>query len=1059
MNTFRRANILTGWIVFLISSVVYLLTKEPTASFWDCGEFIAASYKLEVGHPPGAPFFMLVSRFFSLFASGPEQVAEWINSLSALASALTVAFLFWTITHLARKIITGNSAPGRKAGDRTLNGPKGTSREGISQGKTSQGTSQGTSREGNFREGMKPGQMVSVLGAGLIGALAYTFSDTFWFSAVEAEVYATSSLFTAVVFWAILKWENVADSPHANRWIILIAYLMGLSIGVHLLNLLAIPAIVLVVYFRKYKPTRNGILASLGISALLLLIALYLIIPGIIKVAGIFELIAVNGIGLPYNSGTVIFILASAGILAYLIHYTHQTRKVILNTILVSFTVVMIGYYSYGVILIRSMANTPMEQNDPETVFSLLDYLNREQYGSSPLIRGQYYNAPIISAENGKPVRTKIDGRYEITSHRQKLIYDERFLTIFPRMWSAEPDHIEAYMKWGKVEGTPITVSMPNGESEVLHKPTFGENLRFFFRYQVGHMYLRYFMWNFAGRQNDLQGYGEVFKGNWLSGIKFIDEARLGPQDNLPEFFRDNPARNRYYMLPLLLGVGGLIFHYRRYRKDFWVILLLFFMTGLAIVFYLNQYPFQPRERDYAYAASFYAYAIWIGLGVLGICEFLREKFPGVLVPGIVTGICLLLVPGIMARENWDDHDRSGRYTARDFAYNYLNSCAPDAILFTNGDNDTFPLWYIQEVEGVRTDVRVVNLSYLGADWYIRQVSRKAYDSHGVPFGMTEDQYRMGNRDFVYLINRINDYIDLGEAMAFLRSEDPRTKSLGSSRERIDYIPSKKFRIPIDSARIIRTGTVRPELAAGIVPEMRWEIPSSSLRKNEMMVLDLLDNNNWERPVYYSVTVSRDLYLNLHEYFQLQGLAYRIVPIQHPPVQGQLGSIDKDITFDNMVNKFRWGGITDSTVYLDENIRRMLINFRHNFGRLANQCIAEGDTAKARQTLDRCMEVIPPRAAPMDFFMVPIIEAYYRIGELDTANGYLLELSDVTKEELRYFLSFDRKYSEDLEYEKQIRMHTMRELVRISSRYAQGEIFERQQETFQDLVLLYQSNP
>ncbi len=1015
MTTFRRANILTGWIVFLASAIVYILTKEPTASFWDCGEFIAAAYKLEVGHPPGAPVFMLLSRFFSLFASSPGQVAKWINTVSALASALTVAFLFWTITHLARKI------PGR-------NGE------------------------------LTPGGIVAVLGGGLVGALAYAFSDTFWFSAVEAEVYATSSLFTALVFWAILKWENIAGKPGSNRWIVLIAYLMGLSIGVHLLNLLAIPAIVMVYYFRRYEPTRKGILASLGVSVLLLLVMLYIIIPGIVKVAGIFELITVNGLGLPYNSGAVIFTIAAAGILGYLVYWSHRRRKVLLNTILVSFSVIAIGYYSYGVILIRSMANTPMEQNDPETVFSLLDYLNREQYGSSPLIRGQYYNAPILSGDKGKPIRTKIDGKYEITAYRQKLVYDERFMTVFPRMWSSEPDHKEAYQKWGRVKGRAISVTYPDGESEVLRKPTFGENLRFFFRYQVGHMYLRYFMWNFSGRQNDLQGYGEVYRGNWISGIGFIDDARLGPQERLPGILRDNPARNRYYMLPLLLGLAGALFHYRRHEKDFWVVLLLFVMTGLAIVVYLNQYPFQPRERDYAYAGSFYAFSIWIGLGALSLSTILKKHSRGILVPALFTLLCLVLVPGIMARENWDDHDRSGRFTARDFAYNYLNSCAPNAILFTNGDNDTFPLWYIQEVEGVRTDVRVVNLSYLSADWYIDQVARKAYDSDPVPFAMKENQYRTGKRDFVYLVDRIEDYVELSEAMAFLRSENPRTKTIGNSRERIDYIPARKFRIRVDRERILATGTVRPEQADRIVPEMRWEIPSSGIMKNEVMVLDLLDHNDWERPVYYAVTVSRDLYMNLQEYFQLEGLAYRVVPVRQSPSRGQIGSIDTEILFDNMVNKFRWGGITDPSVYLDENNRRMLINFRNNFGRLAEACLAEGDTAEAKAALDRCMEAIPSHAAPFDYFMVPIIESYFRVGEVAKAREYMVDLFGLMEEELRYFLTLEGEYDADTDYEKQIRLHTLQELLLVGSRYGQGEIIEKQRETFQQLLQLYRSN-
>jgi hypothetical protein len=1015
MNSFKRANIITGWIVFLISAIVYLITKEPTASFWDCGEFIAAAYKLEVGHPPGAPFFMLISRFFSLFASGPDQVAKWINTVSALASAMTIAFLFWTITHLARRIIRGS-------GD------------------------------------LSTGGIISVIGAGTVGALAYTFSDTFWFSAVEAEVYATSSLFTAVVFWAILKWENVADQPHANRWIILIAYLMGLSIGVHLLNLLAIPAIVLVYYFRKYKPTRNGILASLGISALLLLVLLYLIIPGIVRIAGVFELIAVNGIGLSYNSGTFIFAFATAGILAWLVHYTHRERKVLLNTILVSFSVITIGYFSYGVILIRAAADTPMEQNDPETVFALLDYLNREQYGSSPLLRGETYNAPLSRAEQGKPIRSKVDGRYKVTSHRQKLVYDERFITFFPRMWSSQPDHVRAYKYWGNVRGKTIRVNAPNGETRAVQKPTFGENMRFFFRYQVGHMYLRYFMWNFSGRQNDLQGHGEVYKGNWISGIKAIDDARLGPQDDLPSHLTNNRARNRYFMLPLFLGLIGLIFQFRRHNMDFWVVMLLFIMTGLAIVVYLNQYPHQPRERDYAYAGSFYAFSIWVGLGVLALSEGLSKRIRGIFAPSIVSLCCLFLVPGIMARENWDDHDRSGLYTTRDFAWNYLNSCAPNSVLFTNGDNDTFPLWYLQEVEGVRTDIKVVNLSYLGADWYIRQVARKSYESDPVPFAMTMEQYRTGRRDFVYLIQRIDDYVDLGEAMDFLRSDDPRTKSIGNRRGRVDYLPSKKFKIPVDSAHMILTGTVRPELADRMVPEIRWTMSSSSITKSEMMVLDLLDNNNWERPVYFAVTVSRDLYLNLQAYFQLQGLAYRIVPIEHSTDEGRIASIDTEILFDHMVHQFRWGNVSDTTIYLNENIRRMLINFRNNFGRLAQACIAEGDTSRAKEVLDYSMSVIPSTAAPPDYFMVPLIESYYRIGETGKADQYLSELSRITAEELRYFIMIDPDYREDLDYERQIRMHTMQEVVRMSSTYGDEDLEQEQRTLFQELVTLYQSN-
>ena len=1012
MKKYKLYNIVIGWIIFLVAASVYLATIEPTASFWDCGEFIAASFKLEVGHPPGAPFFLLLGRFFSLFAGGDvSKVAKMINILSALASAFTILFLFWTITHLAKKII----------------------------------------QKGDY---LNTKGMINIFTCGIIGALAYTFSDTFWFSAVEGEVYATSSLFTAVVFWAILKWENITDEKYANRWIILIAFLMGLSIGVHLLNLLAIPAIVFVYYFRKYEVARRGIIYSLVISVLLLALMLYVVIPGVVKLASVFELILVNGIGLPFNSGVIMFIVTLFAGFVYLVIWTHRQKRVVLNTIIMALAMIVIGYLSYGTVLIRSSADPPMDQNNPENVFSLLSYLNREQYGSSPLYHGQYYNAPVLGGTPGNKVYTKKDGKYLETYRRSEIEYDKRFTTIFPRMWSSESNHVEAYKKWGKIKGIPINVTTRTGESEIRRKPTFGENLRFFFRYQVGHMYLRYFMWNFSGRQNDLQGHGEFFKGNWLSGIRFIDEPRLGPQDNLPAFMKNNKARNEFYMLPLLLGIFGLVFHFTRSRKDFWVVALLFFMTGLAVVVYLNQYPFQPRERDYAYAASFYAFAIWIGLGVYAIADTIQKKIPGV-IPGIlIFALTLVLVPGIMARENWDDHDRSGRYTARDFAWNYLNSCAPNAILFTNGDNDTFPLWYIQEVEGIRTDIRVCNLSYLGADWYIDQMARKAYDSDALPFAMDHDQYRMGKRDIVYLVDKISEHVSLGDAMDFVRSEDPRTKTLGNIRDRVDYIPARKFIIEIDTTRIFQTNTLGRKKTDRIV-NIVWELNNNELYKNGVMVYDLLDNNNWERPIYYAVTVSRELYMNLQNYFQLEGLAYRIVPIYQPSSQGQLGSVDTDLMYDNFINKYRWGGITDSSVYLDENNLRMLSNMRNNFGRLADALIKESKMDSAKVVLDRCMEILPHHRVPLDFFMLPVIENYYRLGYTEIGGQLVVQLSDVIAEETRYFLLTDKKLMEDLEYEKQIRMHILQELVRLTENYDSEEIKQRQLDIFEEFVNLY----
>ena len=1016
MKRYHLINNIIGWIVFLVASIVYLATIEPTASFWDCGEFISASFKLEVGHPPGAPFFLLLGRFFSLFAGGNvENVAKMINVLSALASSFTILFLFWTITHLAKKMI-----------------PK--------------------EEEISLRD------MINIFGSGIVGALAYTFSDTFWFSAVEGEVYATSSLFTAVVFWAILKWENIADEKHANKWLILITYLMGISIGVHLLNLLAIPAIVFVYYFRKYEVTRKGVIFSILISVLLLAVMLYVIIPGVVKLATVFELIFVNGIGFPYHSGAIFYLIILFAGIGYLVYWSHKHKKIVLNTAILAFATIVIGILSYTTVLIRSAADPPMDQDNPENVFSLLSYINREQYGQNPLFHGQYYNAPILSASPGKKIYAKKDGKYESIYNRPNIEYDKRFTTIFPRMWSPEQDHIEAYQEWGKIKGVAINVSNRSGEPEIRKKPTFGENLRFFFRYQVGHMYLRYFMWNFAGRQNDLQGYGEFFKGNWLSGINFIDEPRLGPQDDLPVFLKDNKGRNRYYFLPLLLGIIGIIGQFLKSRKDFWIVLLLFIMTGFAIVVYLNQYPFQPRERDYAYAASFYAFSIWIGLGVIGLAGFLQKKIPGILSGILVLLITFLAVPVLMARENWDDHDRSGRYTSRDFASNYLNSCEPNAVLFTNGDNDTFPLWYVQEVEGIRTDIRVCNLSYLGADWYIDQMARKEYDSEPLPFGMNQDQYRLGKRDLVYLIDRINEPVELKDAMDFIRSEDPRTKTFGNIRERIDYIPSKKFKLAIDKSRIIDTKTLDESNMEKIVDEMKWELKNEVIHKNGLMIFDLIEHNNWERPVYFAVTVARDLYMNLQTYFQLEGIAYRLVPIYNPVQMGQIGSINSDVMYDNMINKFRWGAVQDSNVYLDENNMKMLGNFRNNFGRLAETLINEGKRDSAKVVIDRCMEIMPHERVPFDYFMLMIIENYYRLGYNETATQFVNQLSDVISEELRYFLGADKKFRNKLDYELQIRMHIMQELVSITERYGQKEINDKQLQIFQELVNLYSIN-
>ena len=1013
MKKYKFYNNIIGWGVFVIAAFVYLSTIEPTASFWDCGEFIATSFKLEVGHPPGAPFFMIVARFFSLFASNAAHVAKMINSMSALASAFTILFLFWTITHLAKRIIVKNDK-------------------------------------------ITTGNIIAILGSGVVGALAFTFSDSFWFSAVEGEVYASSSLFTALVFWAILKWENVADEKHANRWIILIAYLMGLSIGVHLLNLLTIPALVFIYYFRKYKVTKIGLINTSIIAIITLGTMIYGVIPGIVKFASYFELLFVNGFGLPYNSGVIFYIILLIGLIVWGLLYTYKHKKIVMNTIITAFAVILIGYSSFVMIVIRSSADLPMDENNPENVFSLLAYLNRDQYGDRPLITGQYYNSPLDKTNpySDKTEYRKKNKKYVLIKVGSSYNYDKRFTTIFPRMYSSQkPEHIKAYKKWANIKGTPITFTNRQGKRQTIYKPTFGENLKFFFKFQLGYMYFRYFMWNFSGRQNDIQGHGGILHGNWISGINFIDDARLGPQENLPQSLLNNKSRNKYYMLPLLLGLIGLYFQYKKDKKNFLVVFLLFFFTGIAIVIYLNQYPFQPRERDYAYTGSFYAFAIWIGLGVLGIHNFLSKKIPSKISAILTTILCLAFVPSIMAHENWDDHDRSNRYTARDFASDYLNSCAKDAILFTNGDNDTFPLWYDQEVEGIRTDVRVANLSLLQTDWYIDQIKRKAYDSDPVPFSLTHDKYIQGTRDIVYIINRIKKYISLKAAMNFVADDNPKTKI--PQAQNLDYFPSNEFIIPVDSAKVVSNGTVDPKNADKIVHEIKWKLKKDYVLKNHLMVLDLLANNNWNRPIYFAITVSSDNYLNLEDYFQLEGLAYRLVPIKTVNKDGQIGRVATDIMYNNMMNKFKYGGINDSTVYLDENNLRMTMNFKSNFARLANALIDEGKKDSAVAVLDRCMQLMPDKLVPYDYFNILIVESYYKAGQYKKANKISKRLSDIAQDNLRYYLPLSKKYKSSLDYEIRKNMSIMQELLHLSRAYKQDKLNANLEKQFKMLFAEY----
>ena len=1049
MKQYKLVNNVLGWLTFFVAAFVYCSTIEPTASFWDCPEFITTGYKLEVGHPPGAPFFMLTANLFSQFASDPSQVARMVNTMSALLSATTILFLFWSITHLARKLILKDWSE------------------------------------------MTLGKLIAIQASGLVGALIYTFSDTFWFSAVEGEVYAYSSAFTAIVFWLILKWEDHADEPHSDRWLVLIAYMTGLSIGVHLLNLLCLPAIVLVYCYRRFPhiELKGSLLALVG-SFVLVAAVLYGVVPGIITVAGWFELLFVNTLGCPFNTGEIIYIVLLVAIVIWAIYESYVDKSfkrqnisfvlsvgmlgipfrgmtwsaailglVILaaiyfglnyrkkigkdlvpvvtarfkNTALLCMLMLMIGYSSYAVIVIRSTANPPMDQNSPEDVFTLGSYLSRDQYGDPPLLYGQAYTSQVAYDVDGNMCVPKhkegaaiwqrkekaSEGEkdsYFVVSHKDKIIYAQNML--FPRMHSSA--HAGAYENWmGGVEGTQVPYDRC-GEPVMVKMPTQMENIRFFLSYQCNFMYWRYFMWNFAGRQNDIQGNGEPEHGNWITGISFIDDWMLGDQSKMPAELKANKGHNVFYCLPLLLGLIGLFWQAWRGQRgirQFWVVFFLFFMTGLAIVLYLNQTPQQPRERDYAYAGSFYAYAIWCGLGVLAIYDMLKKKLKGndVAVAGVV-GVACLLVPIQMASQTWDDHDRSGRYTCRDFGQNYLMTLQDkgNPIIFTNGDNDTFPLWYNQETEGVRTDARVCNLSYLQTDWYIDQMKRPAYDSPSVPITWPRIDFCSGTNDYIevrpamkqQLLDFYREYPK--EARAAFGDEPFEVKNImkywvRSKDNDTHVIPADTLYITIDKEAVRRSGMM---MASDTIPD-RMVISLAGKRaiyKNDMMMLEMLAQCNWERPLYVATTVGSDNYMNLGDNFVQEGLAYRITPFNTKAPGAK--NFDTEKVYNNVMNRFKWGGLDKPGLYIDETVMRMCYTHRHLLAQLAMQLIAEGQNAKAEKVLRKAEKVLPEYNVPYTFMSgaADMARAYALIGKKADAARILNKVWADAKSYADYYL-------------------------------------------------------
>ena len=1048
MKHFKLWNTLCGWIVFAIAAATYLLTIEPTASFWDCGEFIASAHKLDVGHPPGAPFFMLMGHFFSLFASDASHVAMCVNALSALASAFTILFLFWTITALGRKLISPDSI----------------------------------------------GRGIALLGAGAVGALAYTFSDTFWFSAVEGEVYASSSLFTAVVVWLILKWDEKADEAGSDKWLILIAYLMGLSIGVHLLNLLTIPALVLVYYFRRYEFTWLGVCQAFLASVVLLAAVLYGIIPGFPTIAGWFELLFTNGLKMPFNTGLAVYIVLTILAICWAVYesYTDRSkvREVIsfalafalsgaaflfgkwwiglgvtavliavllsrkdwidarwLNTLTLMIAMVLVGYSSYAVLVIRSNADTPMDQNSPDNVFSLKYYLNREQYGDTPLLYGQTYNAPVELEVKGnicEPVVKRgdaqyapaphVDGepdRYERTGYKETYQYMKEFKMPFPRMWSPNSNHVEAYKEWANIHGHRVRYEYC-GRYETRYCPTFGENMRFFFRYQVNFMYWRYFMWNFAGRQNDLQSYGDVSKGNWISGIPAIDNAMLGDQSKLPAELRNNKGHNVYYMLPLLLGIIGLVWQCgKRVVKDgkekkegwqsFSITMLLFLLTGLAIVVYLNQTPYQPRERDYAYVGSFYAFCIWIGMAVMAIYDWSEHALKNKYVQGVAALLitaAALLVPAQMASQNWDDHDRSGRFSCRDFGANYLKSCEDQAILFSNGDNDTFPLWYNQEVEEVGTNLRVCNLSYLQTDWYISQMKRPYYESAALPISWEYKDFMPGKNEWVRVDDKLGRPLDVATAFKFMLSDDPDTKT----PEGDNYIPASQLYIQ------------------GADGDSIFFRQAPRYTRSEMMIMEMLSTNQWKRPMYFCVTVGGDYYLGLEPYMELVGLTYRITPQRSETGRPR---VNVDLMYDNMMHKFQYGNMDQPGIYIDENLMRMCKTHRSMFCQLAEELAMQHKNDSAKQVLDYCEKVLPEYNIPYDHSSAYMASIYALIGEKEKANEMFVKMADNAVEYLTWGRSLNRRQRASVEQTLRTQQYILQVILQEWNRAEETELLDK----------------
>ena len=998
-------NNLLGWLMFLVALVVYTMTLEPSVSRWDCGEFISASYKLQVVHPPGAPFFLLIGRIFSMFASQPSEVAAAVNMMSAITSALTVLFTFWITTHFAKKMVKDDGTTGNR---------------------------------------------MAIFGSGVVAALALTFSDSFWFSAVEAEVYAMSSFFTALTFWAALRWEE-NDSPYADKWLIMIAYLIGLAIGTHLLNLLVIPTVVFIYYFKHYKMSNKGMIYSFLIGLAILFFLQKGVIPGIPSLMAKFDLIFVNSMGMPFNYGSIFALMLIVAGTGYGIWYFSKVKvNRFANLGFICLAYVLLGYSSYAMVVVRSLDDPAIDMNNPEEPFNLLSYINREQYGDRPLLYGPYFNAPVADEDGdnyadfkeGRTLYRKDSSGYVDIGKRQEYVYDKSYSTLFPRMGDKDKEGSEqGYRSWSGmgeitdqidyVQNQMSQTQDPKQREELqqrlqelkMEKPTMGNNLRFLFSYQLGHMYFRYFMWNFAGRQNDQQGhdFNRTIDGNWISGIKFLDAVRLGPQTGLPAYMENNMGRNKYYLIPLILGIMGVVFHFKKGKTDAISTMVLFVFTGILIIIFLNQPPYEPRERDYSMVGSFQTFCIWIGLGVLFIWDKLRNKLNATMA-AMLAAIIALSAPVLMGSQGWDDHDRSGRYLGIDFARNYLNSCPPNAILFTNGDNDTYPLWYAQNVEGIRSDIRIINQSLLPTDWYSQVLLTKVYNSDPLPLTLSKQQLAAGNNDY-FQYQEDKKQIIPKEVSTFVRE-------LVNGKQPV--YRNKKLRVKVDKQAAIASGVVSLKDSMDIVSDILINFPNRSLNKGDLVLLDLIATNaatGWKRPICFSSTSGNDGFLGMEAYFERKGLIYQLVPVKSQVQRGNISRVNLDHMYDLLMNKFKYSGMKEKQkFYMDDKativpstIQNLFIYTSYEYlGKMAeikfrdsslsnpeNLATVNSYKDKIISMIKKCKTEIPERVLPLKADQkYNLANLQHEAGDFKAADQELTELFENCRDEVNFYLKF-----------------------------------------------------